>query len=205
MTPPPEFEAPVLVSTLRVATNFGHSMLREFALRKLEAMELSPIDYVPLAREFGISRWKDKAFEMLVSRAEPITAAEALVLGTETMVDLVAQREAQIRQRRFSIPTSQEYMAMPLAERLRLEDRFRDMLGATGSPSRESTLDGPARRLYPMITRSQSTSSGSSETPSLPKRARVSGDAQTIISFRAGGARRDKVWRAVHGVQRAEE
>ncbi|KAG9076298.1 hypothetical protein FS749_011941 [Ceratobasidium sp. UAMH 11750] len=91
-----EFDTPVWMSALRVATNYDHPALRTFAISNLERKELPIMDYVPLAREFDAPHWEDRATNYLVSRDEPITVEEAELLGIESFARVVVRREQRL-------------------------------------------------------------------------------------------------------------
>lgn len=92
----------MLISTLRVATNFDNEDLRTFAIEKLEQKSLPPTDIIPIARELNIPRWETEALAKLASRTRPISLQEAQVLGMETFVELVHHREKQLARRPLS-------------------------------------------------------------------------------------------------------
>jgi hypothetical protein len=96
---PLRFDQATLVSTLRIATAYGHDGLRKFAIWKLELKKLPLIDYVPLAREYNVPSWEANATNKLALRPEPVSFAEARVLGMEAFVSLVARREAESSRR----------------------------------------------------------------------------------------------------------
>jgi hypothetical protein len=93
---PIEYDTPVLISTLKIATNFNHSGLRDFAIQELELKSLSPMDFIPIARELKVPQWEARALEMLVARIAPVTLEEARVIGIEAFVELVSQREKRM-------------------------------------------------------------------------------------------------------------
>ncbi|KAG8700944.1 hypothetical protein FRC08_004365 [Ceratobasidium sp. 394] len=93
-----DFDAPVLVSALRIATRFNHSALRTFAIDNLELKQLPPMDYLPLAREFDVPMWEARALDHLTIRHEPVTVAEAALLGTESFVAMIVRRERRLTQ-----------------------------------------------------------------------------------------------------------
>jgi hypothetical protein len=91
-----DFDPAVLVSSLRIATNFDHPALRQFAIDHLELKELPPMDYLPFAREFNVPDWEARALDHLAIRAEPVTVAEAELLGTESFVAMIVRREQRL-------------------------------------------------------------------------------------------------------------
>ncbi|QRW19547.1 hypothetical protein RhiXN_00953 [Rhizoctonia solani] len=90
---PFEFDAPTLVSCLRLATAYEYPELRKFSVDRLEGAALSPIERIELAREFDLSAWDEGAFQELVGRDEPITRDEAKALGG--IEEEKARREAE--------------------------------------------------------------------------------------------------------------
>ncbi|CEL58200.1 hypothetical protein RSOLAG1IB_02945 [Rhizoctonia solani AG-1 IB] len=92
---PFEFDAPTLVSSLRLATSYEYPELRKFSIDRLEILSahLSAIQRIELAREFDLSGWYESAFQELVERSEPITKEEAKVIGFEGFEELARARE----------------------------------------------------------------------------------------------------------------
>ncbi|CAE6424596.1 unnamed protein product [Rhizoctonia solani] len=90
---PFEFDAPTLVSSLRLATSYEYPELRKFSIDRLESANLSAIQRIELAREFDLSGWDERAFQELVERSEPITKDEAKVIGFERFEELAKARE----------------------------------------------------------------------------------------------------------------
>ncbi|CEL58202.1 hypothetical protein RSOLAG1IB_02947 [Rhizoctonia solani AG-1 IB] len=90
---PFEFDAPTLVSSLRLATSYEYPELRKFSVDRLESANLSAIQRIELAREFDLSGWDERAFQELVERSEPITKDEAKVIGFERFEELARARE----------------------------------------------------------------------------------------------------------------
>ncbi|KAG9075824.1 hypothetical protein FRC06_009868, partial [Ceratobasidium sp. 370] len=190
----PGFEATVLVSTLRIATRFGHSFLQSFAIAKIEALALPPIDYIPLAREFDLSHWEDAALNKLIDRDNPLTAAEGLVLGNDTLISVMTKRESILHERTLKVPTAQEYIMLPPAEQTRLKEQFRAMLGLADSPSDEhvstASVTCPSTPSGPPSTRSRSifTLADLATSPRSPKRPRISGNATGTVLVQKDGA-----------------
>jgi len=91
----PEFDTEILVSALRIATAYGNAALREFAIHKLESRQIPALDRLPIARECNIPNWERWVLDELANRAEPVTLAEAQVLGMDTFVLLAARRETK--------------------------------------------------------------------------------------------------------------
>ncbi|CAE6456682.1 unnamed protein product [Rhizoctonia solani] len=90
---PFEFEAPVLISSLRIATAYEYPELRKFSIDRLESASLSAIQRIELAREFDLTAWDERAFQELVGRDEPITKDEAKMIGFERFEELARARE----------------------------------------------------------------------------------------------------------------
>ncbi|CAE6532712.1 unnamed protein product [Rhizoctonia solani] len=87
------FSNAMIVSTLKLATKYGHPTLRTFAIKELEKRMLEPIDQFAISRDCGITEWMPKAIDDLCGRDKSITLAEAQILGTEKFVELAARRE----------------------------------------------------------------------------------------------------------------
>ncbi|KAG8718813.1 3'-5' DNA helicase, partial [Ceratobasidium sp. 395] len=90
-------DTPTLISALLIATTYDYPQLRQFAIRQLEDKELYLFDYLRLARDFNVAAWEKPAVDYLISREEPITEAEAEMLGTKLFVSTVARREERLR------------------------------------------------------------------------------------------------------------
>ncbi|KAG9075756.1 hypothetical protein FS749_012537 [Ceratobasidium sp. UAMH 11750] len=205
----PTFEAAVLVSTLRIAIKFGHPFLRDFAIEKFEHLSLAPIDYIPLAREFGLTRWEDAALDKLILRDESLTASEGLVLGNDTLIFVMAQRESRLRQHTWTIPTVRQYTELPLTERTRLKEQFQAVLRLTDSSSDErastESITYPATPSSPPTTRSRSrfTLADLTASPRSSKRARISGNTTGTMLVQKNGSYR-RVERTVRSVLSAK-
>ncbi|KAF8713777.1 hypothetical protein RHS03_00619, partial [Rhizoctonia solani] len=87
------FSSEILKSTLKLASKYAHPTLRAFAINELEKHELEPIDRFELSRHCGIAEWMPKAIDDLCWREEPITVAEARILGPEKLVEIATRRE----------------------------------------------------------------------------------------------------------------
>lgn len=96
---PFEFDYPVLLSALRIATAYDHPVLRAYAIGHLEKAELTAIERIKIAREFGMRSWEEPAYLELCARDEPITSEEASVLGMDSFVRLAGMREMEQRRR----------------------------------------------------------------------------------------------------------
>ncbi|KAF8602058.1 hypothetical protein BDV93DRAFT_557825 [Ceratobasidium sp. AG-I] len=91
----PKFDVDVLISALRIATAYDYPKLRQFAIKKLEEEGLPCFEHLSLAREYGIPGWENVIMDQLVAKADPITLAEAQVLGLDLFVSLVTRRETK--------------------------------------------------------------------------------------------------------------
>ncbi|KAG8785265.1 hypothetical protein FRC12_017788 [Ceratobasidium sp. 428] len=92
----------ILKSVLRIATRYDYPQLREFAIHQLNAQNLAALDYLNLARQFDVADWETRALDHLVARKEPITEAEAEIIGTKLFVATAARREERLSQREAS-------------------------------------------------------------------------------------------------------
>lgn len=92
---PPVFDIDVLISALRIATTYDYPTLRRFAIQKLEQRGLPLLEHLPIARELNIPKWENMVLGKLAARAEPVTLAEAQVLGMDVFVSLAARRERE--------------------------------------------------------------------------------------------------------------
>lgn len=90
---PFEFDAPVLISALRISSTYDYPDLRAFSINRLENISLSAIQRIELAREFQLASWEGPAYDELYVREEPISKEEARVLGIDAFAEVVKQRE----------------------------------------------------------------------------------------------------------------
>ncbi|CAE7192386.1 unnamed protein product [Rhizoctonia solani] len=91
----PNFDSSTLMSTLRIASSFDYPALRKFAISKLEGMDIPAIQRIQLSDELSLPEWELPAFTELCSRAEPISQAEAEVLGMTRFVEVARIRETE--------------------------------------------------------------------------------------------------------------
>ncbi|KAL5631374.1 hypothetical protein ACGC1H_007030 [Rhizoctonia solani] len=91
----PDFDSSIMTSTLRIASAFDYPALRKFAISKLEGMKLPAIQRIELSDEFSLPAWETPAFTELCSRKEPISQAEAEVLGMMRFVEIARIRETE--------------------------------------------------------------------------------------------------------------
>ncbi|CAE7204917.1 unnamed protein product, partial [Rhizoctonia solani] len=91
----PDFDSSTLTSTLRIATSFDYPALRNFAISKLEGMNIPAIQRIQLSDEFSLPSWETPAFTELCSRKEPISHTEAEVLGMSRFVEIARIRETE--------------------------------------------------------------------------------------------------------------
>ncbi|KAF8596262.1 hypothetical protein BDV93DRAFT_419116, partial [Ceratobasidium sp. AG-I] len=81
------------ISAILVATRYDYPALRAFSIDKLEKASLSAVERIRLAREFDIPSWEEPAYVELCERDEPLTMAEAEVLGLEAVLNVGIVRE----------------------------------------------------------------------------------------------------------------
>ncbi|KEP48312.1 hypothetical protein V565_128100 [Rhizoctonia solani 123E] len=91
----PDFDSSTLTSTLRIASTFDYPALRKFAISKLEGMNLPAIERIQLSDELSLPSWETPAFTELCSRKEPISQAEAEILGMTRFVEIARIRETE--------------------------------------------------------------------------------------------------------------
>ncbi|KAJ1304656.1 hypothetical protein OPQ81_005797 [Rhizoctonia solani] len=91
----PDFDSSVMISTLRIASSFDYPALRKFVVSKIEGMNLPAIQRIQLSDEFSLPTWEMPAFTELCSRKEPISSAEAEVLGMARFVEIARIRETE--------------------------------------------------------------------------------------------------------------
>ncbi|CAE6449539.1 unnamed protein product [Rhizoctonia solani] len=90
-----DFDSSTLTSTLRIATLFDYPALRKFAISKLEGMNIPAAQRIQLSDEFTLPSWETPAFTELCSRKEPISQAEAEILGMSRFVEIARIRETE--------------------------------------------------------------------------------------------------------------
>ncbi|CAE6513661.1 unnamed protein product [Rhizoctonia solani] len=91
----PDFDWSTLTSTLRIASTFDYPALRKYAISKLEGMNLPAIERIQLSDELLLPTWETPAFTELCSRKEPISHAEAEILGMTRFVEIARIRETE--------------------------------------------------------------------------------------------------------------
>ncbi|CAE7192790.1 unnamed protein product [Rhizoctonia solani] len=96
---PFEFDTPILISSLRIATAYEYPELRKFSIDRLATASLSAIERIQLAREFDLTAWDESAFQELATREDPITKEEARELGFERFEELAKAREEEKRKK----------------------------------------------------------------------------------------------------------
>lgn len=113
---PFEFEKSTLVSALRIATAYDYPALSLYAINHLEKAQLTAIERIKIAREFGLVSWEEPAYFELCERDEPITMEEASVLGMDMFVRVAGIREREQRRRGKEVDTqNQEQETKPKA------------------------------------------------------------------------------------------
>ncbi|QRV95130.1 hypothetical protein RhiJN_23148 [Ceratobasidium sp. AG-Ba] len=118
----PTFTTGTLKASLRFATLYKHTSIRDYAIRHLEKRTLPPIERFALARDCEISAWMGPALDDLCWREEPISVDEAQVLGFEKFAEVASRREAVKYER---------------GSRLKLEMMDESAAGGRTPPSRE--------------------------------------------------------------------
>ncbi|KAF8605205.1 hypothetical protein BDV93DRAFT_543740 [Ceratobasidium sp. AG-I] len=92
---PFKFDAPVLISALRVSSVYDYPALRTFCIKQLEGVSLSAIKRIQLAREFQLTAWEGPAYDELYHREQAITKEEAQILGVAAFVEVARVREEE--------------------------------------------------------------------------------------------------------------
>ncbi|KAJ1310937.1 hypothetical protein OPQ81_009449 [Rhizoctonia solani] len=118
---PFEFDAPTLVSALRIATAYDYPQLREFCIDRLNTSNISAVQRIKLACEFGLSDWDESAFRELVARDEAITKEEAKEIGVDRFEEIARARE-EMQRKKGAI---EEKVRRDEEERKRLEEEER--------------------------------------------------------------------------------
>ncbi|KAG8700602.1 hypothetical protein FRC11_012811, partial [Ceratobasidium sp. 423] len=96
---PFNFDTPILISALRIATAYGFDSMRTFTIQHLEKVSLGAIQRIQLAREFGLPSWEGPAYKELSERESPITEEEAQILGFSAFSKVARTREEVILKR----------------------------------------------------------------------------------------------------------
>ncbi|KAG9096510.1 hypothetical protein FRC06_008588 [Ceratobasidium sp. 370] len=85
-------EASLIIPAFRLANKWNFEDLRNYLL-PLAEKELSDIDKIVFAREFGIKAWLAPAHTNLCQRKEPLTTDEAVKLGVHSLLLISRLRE----------------------------------------------------------------------------------------------------------------
>ncbi|CAE6424573.1 unnamed protein product [Rhizoctonia solani] len=92
---PIHFEPAVHISALRISTAYNFPKLRNYAIQELEKANLSAIQRIQIAREFGLTSWEVPAYSELSKREAALTEEEAQVLGFSTFAIIARAREEE--------------------------------------------------------------------------------------------------------------
>ncbi|KAG8707956.1 hypothetical protein FRC08_000196 [Ceratobasidium sp. 394] len=89
------FDVDTLVSTLTLATKYGHPDLREYAISVLgpRRHELSPVERIRVSRTCEVDEWTPDAIDELSKRPELLTLDEATELGDDVFKAVSGKRE----------------------------------------------------------------------------------------------------------------
>ncbi|KAG8688285.1 hypothetical protein FRC09_012986 [Ceratobasidium sp. 395] len=88
----PTPEASLIIPAFRLANKWNFEDLRNYLL-PLAEKELSDIDKIVFAQEFGIKEWLAPAHTKLCQRAEPLTTDEAVKLGVHSLLLISRMRD----------------------------------------------------------------------------------------------------------------
>ncbi|KDQ55085.1 hypothetical protein JAAARDRAFT_114741, partial [Jaapia argillacea MUCL 33604] len=81
-------------SALRLATMYDFSRIRDLAIEEMSKItDADPVQIILVAREFSIEEWLLPAYRRLACRDQPISLADAQLLGWETAIGLSHVRE----------------------------------------------------------------------------------------------------------------
>ncbi|CAE6446092.1 unnamed protein product [Rhizoctonia solani] len=147
-----------LKSTLRLATKFKHPILRSYAIQCLEERNLPPIERIELAQSSNISSWRKEALDELCTQDEPITLAEANILGMKTFVELAHRREDYKSSRKSKRATSDEITVLPQDPLQTRDSENRANLRPRGRPQKNPS--GYQARTSNTLRRSTRTNAG---------------------------------------------
>ncbi|KAF8605210.1 hypothetical protein BDV93DRAFT_522073 [Ceratobasidium sp. AG-I] len=97
------FDAPVLISALRISSAYEYPALRAFSIAHLEGLPLSAIQRIELAREFQLTSWEGPAYDELYKREQAITPEEARVLGSDAFAMVAGVREEILKKEKAKL------------------------------------------------------------------------------------------------------
>ncbi|THH19336.1 hypothetical protein EW146_g1808 [Bondarzewia mesenterica] len=89
----------VWLAMLSISTRLLFDKIRQRAIKEITAQldRMDPINLILLATEHDVPQWLQPAYERLVSRAEPLSHAEAKTLDLPTAMMLMRSRELHHR------------------------------------------------------------------------------------------------------------
>ncbi|CAE6393453.1 unnamed protein product [Rhizoctonia solani] len=175
---PFEFDTPVFVSALRLATLYDYPALRAYSIAHLNQAPLGPIRRIEIARECKLPEWEEPAYIELGQREEPITAQEAAVLGLETLTDISRRREDALRSRVLSPgPRATDFATSPPVSPKTSTSRHMSATPELGMSSATSTTEDfsilPSRPSSRMSSRRASGSKLANGIKSKKERAKA--------------------------------
>ncbi|CAE6537350.1 unnamed protein product [Rhizoctonia solani] len=102
------FRPQTLVAALRVATVYEYYALRHYCIQYLETLDskMDVAERILIARELHLPVWEEHAHRELETRDEPITEAEAAIIGLDAFVRIAGIREKEQRRRGKEVDTA---------------------------------------------------------------------------------------------------
>jgi len=127
-------------SILHLAHKWSFAEVKQLAIRKLEALDVMPVDKAVWAFHYDVGRdWLATAYAALGARATPLTKAEGVRLGLDVVLKLAEVRE-KIRDRRHAPrqPPSKpvEENSRSRSRRIKVATMNRERAGGWGAMSR---------------------------------------------------------------------
>lgn len=94
------FASATLVVALHIATAYDDPDLCSYATKHPESANLTAIERIKVAREFGLTSWEEPAYLELCERDEPITNEEANALEMAVFVRIAGIASQQLHDKR---------------------------------------------------------------------------------------------------------
>ena len=96
------------IALLSISTRYVFDKIRDMAIQELTKRPLDPVKRITLAEQFNVPQWLSTALVELTKRPEPVSDADAEVLGMRTVVRIARARE-QVRQRGYVTSSERNY------------------------------------------------------------------------------------------------
>jgi len=176
------YDAPLetWLSILQLANRWGFGNVKELTVRELEKLEIDPVEKIAIYHEYTINKlFLISSYIAVCKREKPLTFAEGMRLGMETVLRIADARE-RARQRAaesgIRTPTFDDF------EDSEMESMVREVFGIMPRPTSPPT--SPA----PQTTHSFSYSNGSTHTGSTKVNGSTAHKANGSVSGRTNGS-----------------